>query len=128
MLPAGDDWTECFTVHGISLPTAPFIGISAMTGDVSDNHDIVAVTTYSALLSSPDAPRDQFRTNKPTDAETSFLPTFVKFVLFCGVVAGLLYGYKNYALRQAGKDFASGFGFGQKAPALGSPFYDSKRF
>ena len=44
--------------HAVALPTAPFIGVSAMTGDVSDNHDVIAITTFSALLSSPDAPRD----------------------------------------------------------------------
>ncbi len=36
---AWDDWTDCFRVDKISLPNAPFVGFSAMTGDVSDNHE-----------------------------------------------------------------------------------------
>ena len=87
---------------------------------------VIAVTTYSALLSSPDAPRDQFRNNIPTDAKSSWLYTVLKFVLFIGVVAGLLYGYKTYTLRQAGKGFGSGMGRG--GSSLGGAFYDSKRF
>ena len=72
-------------MNGISLPTAPFLGLSALTGDISDNHEyvvtpfavpydaltmrlsrssVIAITTYSAILSSPDAPRDKFRNNQ----------------------------------------------------------------
>ena len=91
-----------------------------------DERSIVAVTTYSALLSSPDAPRDQFRNNVPTDVNSSWLSTLFKFILFVGVVAGLLYGYKTYALRQAGRGFGAGMGRG--GPSLGGAFYDSKRF
>ena len=36
---SGDEWTECFTVGPISLPNAPFLGFSAMTGDVFDAHE-----------------------------------------------------------------------------------------
>jgi lectin, mannose-binding 2 len=115
-----------------------------MTGDVSDNHEcvhmltrqrlllipddysVVSITTYSALLSSVDAPRDQFRNNRPTDAGSSWSSTLLKFVLFIGVAAGLLYGYRTYTLRQAGKGLGSGMGRG--GSGLGSPFYDSKRF
>lgn len=87
---------------------------------------MIAITTYSALLSSPDAPRDQFRNNTPTDiaASSSWLAALAKLVVFCGVAAGLLYGYKQYALR-GGKGFP---GMGRAAPALGGAFYDSKRF
>lgn len=37
----GDDWSDCFQVKGLSLPTAPFIGFSALTGDVFDGHEYV---------------------------------------------------------------------------------------
>ena len=35
----GDDWSDCFTINGISLPPNPYLGFSAMTGDVSDAHE-----------------------------------------------------------------------------------------
>lgn len=37
----GDEWTECFTVWDITLPNTPYLGFTAMTGDVSDNHEYV---------------------------------------------------------------------------------------
>ena len=37
----GDEWTECFTSYGTVLPLAPYVGFSALTGDVSDNHECV---------------------------------------------------------------------------------------
>jgi mannose-binding lectin 2 len=46
---AGDEWTDCFTVKGISLPAAPYLGFSAMTGDVSDAHEYVSHLYISFL-------------------------------------------------------------------------------
>ena len=37
--PVGDEWTDCFTIHGISLPLASYLGFSAMTGEVHDAHE-----------------------------------------------------------------------------------------
>ena len=36
---SGDDWTDCFRVQGISLPAAPYLGVSALTGQVFDAHE-----------------------------------------------------------------------------------------
>ncbi len=149
----GDDWTDCFTVNGFSLPSAPFLGVSAMTGDVSDNQEyvvlyalfpnssqhalfcsIISVTTYSAILSSPEAQRDQFRNNRPTDAGSSWLWTIGKLLLFVAFVGGALHGYKTYVLRQAGPGGAKGgfggMGMGPRSPSGsgGGLYGDSKRF
>lgn len=39
-------WKPCFEVDGVQLPTNYFFGMSATTGDLSDNHDIIAVKLY----------------------------------------------------------------------------------
>ncbi|KAL1409979.1 hypothetical protein Q8F55_003979 [Vanrija albida] len=44
-----DKWETCFETK-VELPDNPFLGFSAITGALSDNHDIVSVATYSATL------------------------------------------------------------------------------
>ncbi|XP_053946427.1 vesicular integral-membrane protein VIP36 [Anastrepha ludens] len=40
------EWKSCFVVNDVELPTGYFLGLSATTGDLSDNHDIVGVKFY----------------------------------------------------------------------------------
>ncbi|XP_055331516.1 VIP36-like protein [Paramacrobiotus metropolitanus] len=40
-------WKECFKVEGVQLPTGYFFGVSAATGDLSDNHDIISLKFYN---------------------------------------------------------------------------------
>ncbi|XP_028414980.1 VIP36-like protein [Dendronephthya gigantea] len=40
------DWKHCFQVSGIRLPTSYYIGLSAATGDLADNHDITGLKFY----------------------------------------------------------------------------------
>lgn len=40
------EWKNCFVVNEVDLPTAYFLGLSATTGDLSDNHDILGVKFY----------------------------------------------------------------------------------
>jgi lectin, mannose-binding 2 len=39
-------WTECFALSDVHLPTMYYFGLSAATGELSDNHDIISVHTY----------------------------------------------------------------------------------
>ncbi|KAI8777721.1 vesicular integral-membrane protein VIP36-like [Biomphalaria glabrata] len=39
-------WKECFSVNGIKLPLGYFFGVSAATGDLADNHDIISIKFY----------------------------------------------------------------------------------
>lgn len=39
-------WAPCFSIDGVKLPTGYYFGMSATTGDLSDNHDIISIRTY----------------------------------------------------------------------------------
>ena len=82
---------------------------------------IVSVTTYSAILSNTNNPRGKIQLEE--SAYSGWFWTLGKIVFLIGVVAGVLYGYKIYALRSA-QSFNSyprspgiggaGFGFYEK--------------
>ncbi|KAJ8589631.1 hypothetical protein M405DRAFT_738238, partial [Rhizopogon salebrosus TDB-379] len=104
---AWDDWTDCFRLTDISLPAAPYIGISSMTGEVFDSHDVISVTTWSAVLSASDAQRNRMggsskgvSSRKTGSQGGSWTRFFVKISLFAGVCVGAIYGYKAYVLNQ----------------------------
>ncbi|OZJ06551.1 hypothetical protein BZG36_00522 [Bifiguratus adelaidae] len=42
-----DRWDECFRIDGVTLPPVAYLGFTAHTGEVTDNHDIISVTTSS---------------------------------------------------------------------------------
>nr|CAB3263451.1 vesicular integral-membrane protein VIP36 [Phallusia mammillata] len=39
-------WRECMDVSGVMLPSGYFFGVSAATGDLADNHDLISIKTY----------------------------------------------------------------------------------
>ncbi|KAK6186268.1 hypothetical protein SNE40_008338 [Patella caerulea] len=41
-----NEWKECFTVKDVLLPVGYYFGVSAATGDLADNHDIISVKFY----------------------------------------------------------------------------------
>ncbi|KAG5352749.1 hypothetical protein C0989_000688 [Termitomyces sp. Mn162] len=46
---AWDEWTDCFHVKNITLPLNPFLGFTAMTGDVSDAHEYAFAPSTFAI-------------------------------------------------------------------------------
>ncbi|KAJ7108434.1 legume-like lectin [Mycena crocata] len=109
---AWDEWTDCFRKEKVDLISAPFLGFSAMTGDVFDAHDIISVTTYSAVLSPASAQRDKPGTtffSRAPDGKGTWLGFFFKLFLFAGVCAGAYYGYGEYKRRSM---YAGGGNFG----------------
>ncbi|KAJ3092373.1 hypothetical protein HK100_006959, partial [Physocladia obscura] len=41
------EWKNCFTKNDVSLPLRGYFGFTSHTGDASENHDILRVTSYS---------------------------------------------------------------------------------
>jgi mannose-binding lectin 2 len=41
-----NEYQDCFQVKGVTLPTGYFIGMTAATGDLSDNHYVISVRTF----------------------------------------------------------------------------------
>ncbi|TPX33907.1 hypothetical protein SmJEL517_g03299 [Synchytrium microbalum] len=44
-----DTWETCFTANNVSLPTTAYIGFTAWTGEVSDHHDILRISSSSII-------------------------------------------------------------------------------
>ncbi|GLB37850.1 putative legume-like lectin family protein [Lyophyllum shimeji] len=134
---AWDDWSDCFHLKNVSLPATPFLGFTAMTGDVSDAHDIITVTTYSAILAAqPDLGKKKKKgifsgplASSEEDSGTWF-GFFFKLLLFAGVCAGGYYGYQEYQRRQAyvgGGNFGMGRGGGAGGGFGGGMYSGNKR-
>jgi len=49
-------WRLCFEKSGVILPAGYFIGFTAATGDLTDNHDIIAIRSYQ--IETTDKPAD----------------------------------------------------------------------
>ncbi|KAJ3996559.1 ERGIC53, mannose lectin, ER-golgi intermediate compartment [Lentinula boryana] len=109
---AWDEWTDCFYVEGISLPASPFLGFSAMTGDVSDAHDVIAVTTSSAITSAitSNTSKSTPRTKIPGVSSSTWTGFFFKLFLFIGICVGGYYGWMEYQRRNRYGGGMSNFG------------------
>ncbi|KAF9529806.1 ERGIC53, mannose lectin, ER-golgi intermediate compartment [Crepidotus variabilis] len=127
---AWDQWEDCFYIEKFELPSNPFLGFSAMTGDVSDAHDIIAVTSWSAILSQPDAPLNKHKKSgffgnsshaDELNPPGTWLGFFFKLFLLAGVIGGGYYGWKEYQRKQRYGGFGGGMGdFGPPTPRGGA--------
>ncbi|XP_007430420.2 VIP36-like protein, partial [Python bivittatus] len=44
------EWRDCIDIPGVHLPRGYFFGISSVTGDLSDNHDIISLKLYQLTV------------------------------------------------------------------------------
>lgn len=108
---AEDEWILCFEkANPPNIPSVAYLGFSAETGELSDNHDIVSVNSknlYSAAPAGnprPGTPGSQStsRMGKETKYEGSSKKKgswtwfFFKIFLFAAVVGGGYVGYTAY--------------------------------
>lgn len=113
MYKAEDEWTRCFEVPGVKLPSVTYLGFSAETGELSDNHDIVTVSTknlYSPTEQTGDSYTKETLRGKNGKIKGPLTHAsgesggwgwfFFKFVMFGLVVIGGYVGFTAYRARQ----------------------------
>ncbi|KAK2888260.1 hypothetical protein Q8A73_019708 [Channa argus] len=44
------EWRDCLDIPGVRLPQGYYFGASALTGDLSDNHDIISLKLYQLTV------------------------------------------------------------------------------
>ncbi|NWY58890.1 LMA2L protein, partial [Chionis minor] len=44
------EWRDCIDVPGVRLPRGYYFGTSSVTGDLSDNHDIISLKLYQLTV------------------------------------------------------------------------------
>jgi len=125
---AWDEWSNCFSVEKVTLPSAPFLGFTAMTGDVFDAHDIISVASYSAIPAKdkkqPTAKNSMFK-GAGSSSKGTWFGFFFKLLMFAGVCVGGFVAYQRYVQNNA---YGHGRRFGGSG-GLGGGFYtNGKRF
>ncbi|KAI9824508.1 MAG: hypothetical protein M1819_000863 [Sarea resinae] len=104
---AEGEWTNCFDVPNVSIPSVAYLGFSAETGELSDNHDIIRVdsknlftkTRFDAGRGRPGDPKNPKGKSKGYDASRrkgGWVWFFFKLVLFFGACVGGYGGYLKY--------------------------------
>lgn len=104
-----DEWTECFDIPEYKAPPVAYLGFSAETGELHDNHDIISVRTQNLYMKSGGGSSGSTTTTpkkassavkQPEKASGSWSWFLFKFVLFGLALSGAYVGYTVYRTRQ----------------------------
>ncbi|KAF8306704.1 concanavalin A-like lectin/glucanase [Clavulina sp. PMI_390] len=104
---AYDEWTPCFTLDNPRLPPSPFLGFSALTGEVSEAHDIISVATNSILINTDLAgmsSSSSWSGKAPASKGGFFSSLFsllLRLVFLAAIVAVGVVGWRAYGARLA---------------------------
>lgn len=107
---AEDEWTTCFDIQGFKVPPVAYLGFSAETGELTDNHDIISVKSQNLYRknpgTNPSAPNSAGGGKKSASSMTrerssgSWTWFLVKFVLFGLALTGAYVGFTIYRTKQ----------------------------
>ncbi|KAI8373158.1 legume-like lectin family-domain-containing protein [Radiomyces spectabilis] len=99
-----DVWTQCFKAYKVQLPERMYLGFTAHTGEVTDNHDIVSVEAKS-LTAKPIEAAPVVNVPKPKRSSGGFFSFIFKLLVAAGLVAVLFVGYRLYENKNRMKRF-----------------------
>lgn len=102
-------WNNCAVIKGVYLPSHYYFGITAATGDLSDNHDILSIKMAQLShviprheVKTDDLPRADYSIpdrDRPKDLPSGMSALRKFFIIVCvfaGVVAVAGFGYFLY--------------------------------
>lgn len=101
-------WDNCFSLGPeAKIPAVSYLGFSAETGELADNHDIISVSTknlYAPSGSGATTGAEKGRSRKPKNRSSSSSGSggggwgwfFMKFIIFGFVVTGAYVGFTAY--------------------------------
>lgn len=97
-----DDWTDCFVIRNLSIPLNPFLGITAQTGDVFDEHDVISINTHSTRLANSNLPGNAGSSETPSTKKSGggFFSTLLKLIFFGAVCAAGLAAFRAYQAKK----------------------------
>ena len=109
-----NEWTECFETGPLTLPSVSYLGFSAETGELSDNHDIISVQTSNKYINKGYTEQGSTTTDSSKGGRKgrqfnqqreggSWKWFFFKVILFFGVVVGGYVGWTMYRANQRGR-------------------------
>jgi hypothetical protein len=100
-------WKECFKASNVKLPENGYLGLTALTGGVSDLHDILSVSTYSlddaAFSDSSSSSSSSHYAGKRK--ESSFLTNVLIFVIIAFVAYVIWVYYQSTKSQYSYKRF-----------------------
>ncbi|KAI9861692.1 MAG: hypothetical protein M1824_002123 [Vezdaea acicularis] len=106
------EWTECFNTGPITLPQVAYLGFSAETGELTDNHDILKVTTknlyaFDAKLSQADrkagAGPGKGKSGSSDAKKAGWGWWFIKVILVVVACGAVYIGYTVWRTQQRSK-------------------------
>jgi mannose-binding lectin 2 len=113
-----DSWTNCFTLNAdetnIAIPSVAYLGLSAETGELSDNHDIISLKAENLYSlnrnggsrgSDSSKGRGRGSNTKPPREKGSWTWFFFKVILFFGAIVGGYFGYTIYRTKARSSRF-----------------------
>ncbi|KAJ3080191.1 hypothetical protein HK102_003235 [Quaeritorhiza haematococci] len=102
-----DEWSNCFTASNVTLPTMGYLGFTAFTGDVTDNHDIIKIVVNGIV--NPDINKYMNMAGKPSQESSSSsgssMFTWLLVFFIIGVVAGGLWYFTQNMKNKNSKRF-----------------------
>ena len=107
-----NEWKTCLQVKGVTLPTGYYFGASAITGELSDNHDMLSMKMFELEAAAtqdtdqerrnavPSAPFFEPPRDHAEDPKVSYMSGIKRFFLLLlgalGCVACVVIGYVIY--------------------------------